>query len=582
MGARRGPPSLTLPVDDPDPEGRATGIAEHAAAYVYDRSDLARGMPPWMARIPTPEWTRPESARAVGRLTDIARRLFSVRLGQGLRTLGSRSDGDPWARFHRVYEGRDTPWVSHDEVWRTDEAFGYQRLGGLAPGYLERVDAIPDAFHVTDADLRGVPAWPDGATIADMIAARRLWMVRHTATHGVPSKPGTTLCSPHTLFLVRDDGRLVPVAIQLFVDSDVVFTPKDDVDAHGNRTNRWLVAKMFVTNVDAQVYTLFTHTTLTHLVVEAAWGAMCRTVSARHPVRAFLAPHTEVTHVIGEMFRTYYAQPRGELVRLHQAGFEGSWALLPKLYADWTFADLDLPARHAARGWDRPEEPPGFVFRDDSRAHWDLLAAYVTTAMEALYANDDAVHADPELQRWAQELADPIDGCGFRGLPTDATGALATRAQLVTLLTSLVYQAVVQHSHVDSAAYTYFGFAPNMPLSLYLDPPRDHEVRYTDTHIAAGLPDDADVVLQLALPAGNHPFHPTPPPPFYDSRLAHPPEGWLDGLAEPARGRILGALDTWRCGLRDLARRQEARNATMWPVPYDVLHPDNMSNTIWY
>jgi len=579
---------LLLPQHDPEPRRRAAEVRKNAEHYRYERGPHVEGLPPWMVSVPVPETRRSGHYAALGRLTDIARKLWSCRLSAGprmkmARTLrrGPYGEADPFAPYRALFPDDDLPWIARDDVWKTDEAFGYQRLVGIAPLYLERVDSVPESFHVGDRDVRRAPAWPRGATLQDKIGEGRVWMVRHPEAHGIESKPGTVMCSPQSLFLVRDDGKLVPVAIQLFIDEPTVFTPADDVDAEGRRTNRWLVAKMFCSNVDALVYTLFTHTTLTHLLVETYWGALCRQLSERHPVRAFMAPHTELTHLIGGLFRSYYAKPKGELVRLHQASFDGAWQLLRRCYANWSFAELDIPAMHRRRGLDGAH-PPGYYFRDDSLRHYRLIEQYCSEACAIFYADEGAVEADEELQAWVSELADPREGCGIRGLPTDADGTLRSRGQLVKLLAGAIYQAVVQHSHVDNAAFTYFGFAPNLPLSLYLQPPRDHEVRYTEQEIADGLPPVDDAVLQYALPYGNHPFHPQPRHPLYTSFLTEYPHDYMRGLGPEDSARFRKALWTWRRGLEQLGAQQEERDCRDGTAPYRFLHHTNMSNSIWY
>lgn len=583
---------LELPQHAANRAQRAAELAANAKHYQYERKNpLSASVPPWMARMPAPESRRPENYPALARLTGIAVRLWSYRLAATLRLALARrrkkhpfdrAAKDPYAFFHELYRGRFVPWAARGDTWKTDEAFGYQRLVGLTPAFLEAVVAIPPEFKVTDDDVRRAPAWPAGASIADMAAARRLWMIRHPQAAGVAAKPGAVVCSPHCLLLERDDGKLVPVAIQLFVDSDVVFTPADDLAPDGTRTNRWLVAKMFCTNVDALTHIFFSHCLLTHLLIEAWWGSACRNLSDRHPLKALLKPHTEGTHLIGHLFRPYYATPGGELVRLHQASFEGVWQLMRRRYAEWSFADLDVPSLHRKRGWDHPGALPGYFYRDDSRRHFDLLEAYLRRVCTALYPADGLIAGDFELQAWVRDLADPVAGCGLRGLPVDADGGISTRDQLVKLLVGPLFQAIVQHSHVDNSSYHFFGFAPNMPLSLYLAPPRDHAVRFTDEQIAAALPSPEDAALQFALPFSNFPFHPRPRARFFDTSIGRFADDFMEALPPEPRQAVRAAVAAWQRDLDAYADFQESRDRTLWTGPYDLLNPRNMSNSVWY
>ncbi len=581
---------LELPQHAADRAARAAEVAATAKHYRFERQHPAlAGMIPFMAKVPSPESKRPEHWAALARLTGIGLRLWSYRLTKipqmlfsltfGNKTL-KREGKDPFAFFHDLYAGREAPWVARGETWKTDEAFGYQRLVGMTPMFLEPVLAIPPEFKVRDEDVQKAPSWPKGATLADMMAARRLWMVRHTQTAGVPSKPGTVLCSPQSLFLVNDEQKLVPVAIQLFVDSDVVFTAADDFGADGTRTNRWLVAKMFCTNVDTLKHVFFSHSTLTHLLPEAYWGAMCRNLSDQHPVKALLKPHTEATHLIGELFRGYYAKEKGELASLHQATLDGLWQYMRRCYAEWSFDELDIPALHKRCGWDQPGALPGYLYRDDSRKHYDLLHAYLTGVCQAIYPSNDAVAADFEVQAFVRELADPVNGCGLRSLPVDAGGRLATREQLVKLLAGFLFQAVVNHSHFDNSSWHYFGFAPNMPLKLTLKPPRDHDVVYADEEVAKGLPRLSQAALQFALTEGNDPSRPKPGARFFATRLARFSDEFMSGLPPAQYAKVCEAIATWQQELERYADFQEERDRTQ-PLPYDLLNPRNMANSVW-
>lgn len=584
---------LRLPQHDEDPTGRRRALDRARRQYVFETDDprASTGFR-WVKGLPLPELRRPEMARLVPRFASVGQRVASIRAGDGVRLRLSRAAGrlrarmakaatDPFAWHRSVYRGRPVPWIAVGDRWRSDVLYGHQRLAGMAPLYLEAVREIPEAFAVTDADVRKAPDWPEGATIDDMIAARRLWMVRHPELADIqPTRDdGATLCAPHTLFLVRDDEQLVPVAIQLFVDSDVVFTPADDLDDDGAPTHRWLVAKMFATNADTLVYTMFTHTTTMHLLLESAWGAACRTLSDRHPLKALLAPHTEGTQTIGHFFRPYYTRERGEVVRLHQAGFEGTWDLMGTLRAGWSFERLDIAAEFARRGTDEAGFPPRYHFRDDALAHWALLRRYAQEACTAIYPDAETLKGDVELAAWARALADREQGAGIPGLPVGEDGTFRTVDDVAAVLAGLVYQAAVMHSHAQNAAYAYYTFAPNTPAALRLAPPRDHVARYTLEAIADALPVVDDLVLQVALSYGNEPRDGERER-FFTSLIAQFAPDFMAGAPPAIRDGVLAAAARWRAGLDALAASQDARNATLEPVPYTFLHPATMANSV--
>ena len=72
------------------------------------------------------------------------------------------------------------------------------------------------------------------------------------------------------------------------------------------------------------------------------------------------------------------------------------------------------------------------------------------------------------MQAWGQELASR-DGARINGLPNG--GSLQTTAELIDLVTLLIYTSSVQHAAVNFPQYDLMSYTPNMPLASYAPAP---------------------------------------------------------------------------------------------------------------
>ena len=118
-------------------------------------------------------------------------------------------------------------------------------------------------------------------SLASLHAAGRLFVVDHSYQANYAGIEGgfTAACTAY-LFIDPVSGDLLPLAIKTNTRSDLIYTPLDaDQD--------WLLAKIMF-NVNDLFHGQILHLANSHAVAEIVHEAALRTMSAKHPVRAYL------------------------------------------------------------------------------------------------------------------------------------------------------------------------------------------------------------------------------------------------------------------------------------------------------
>jgi arachidonate 15-lipoxygenase len=130
--------------------------------------------------------------------------------------------------------------------------------------------------------------------------------------------------------------------------------------------------------------------------------------------------------------------------------------------------DVLLPKTFAQRGVADTECLPIYPYRDDASLYWQAIQKWVADYLHLYYATDEDVQTDGEVQTWGREIASP-DGGRLRGLPNG--GAIQTVADLIDVVTLVVYTCSVQHAAVNFPQYDLMSYVPNMPLASYRPAP---------------------------------------------------------------------------------------------------------------
>ncbi|XP_074661809.1 allene oxide synthase-lipoxygenase protein-like isoform X1 [Tubulanus polymorphus] len=324
------------------------------------------------------------------------------------------SQGDYWDSLDHLstaYRGRNMHLPKVAKSWKNDNLFAAQRLMGSNPVLIKLCNSIPNNFGVTDEMVTPIT---EGSTIAKLISERRLYIVDLKILEDIkPADKKRVLCAPLALFFVNNEGKLMPLAIQLFQtpsQNNPVFLPTD-----GQYT--WLAAKMWYNNADSAYHQSLTHLGFTHLLMEGAAICSHRNISPSHPVFKLLAPHFFNIMAINSLALEKLVSPGGWIDKTMASGASGLFDIVVKAWKDWRLdVDGTLPNELKNRQVDDAKSLPNYHYRDDALLCYDAIKSYVTEIIDIYYDSGDTLKQDDEIQNWALELCKsvPDGGCGIK------------------------------------------------------------------------------------------------------------------------------------------------------------------------
>jgi hypothetical protein len=464
-----------LPVDDKNPEKRAKQLAARRREYSY--TIMYPGLPPLMDHTPKNELYEETSAQDAE---------FDLRLADNLGDLAYQklvhafaADEDGWEKWRTPLSaatdiGHGVPYVgTHPENrWLADAEFGWQKMNGVVPFHMRACAQIPAGFAVDDAALTGV--LPAGTTLAQLIAAGRLFLSDYTQFEDASlALDPAACCASGWVLLWSDDERvLMPLAIQLHSDAarSPVFTPRDG--------NNWLAAKTHAQAAEHSYDSVY-HVFGCHLVGETIYDAMQRCLHRNHPIHVLLREHFTYNVGVNDRVKKNVMDGDNPSDMFFSVGGRRK-ELMALNNKDWDLNfRMNMPEQMRLRGVASKEVLPANHWRDDTLELWAAIDKYVGGVLACFYDADGDVAADAELAAWVAELQAPRHsaigealpdgtGCGFRGLPVGADGAMTTRAQVRLFVTMVLNNQTVNHTAGGGSGYQMTAFVPNMPGQFHL------------------------------------------------------------------------------------------------------------------
>ncbi len=370
-------------------------------------------------------------------------------------------------RYRKLFVTLALPEIADD--FTQNDAFARMRVAGPNSMLLQGVTQLPAKFPLSNAQYQQVMGAADTLTAA--LAEQRIYLIDYQELGTLV--PGTTngaqkyVSLPIAMFAVPKGGSsLVPVAIQLGQDAtgNPMFLR---VDSNASPDWwAWQMARTIVQAADGNYHELFVHLARTHLVIEAFAVATHRQLAPEHPLNALLLPHFEGTLFINNAAAGSLIAAGGPIDMI----FAGTIASTQKTASagrlGFDFYAHMLPGNLKLRGVDNSAALPDYPYRDDALLVWNAIHDWVRDYVNVYYSADGDVVADFELAAWAGELQSLGKIKGFT--------AIITRAQLIDVVTMIIFTASAQHAAVNFPQRTLMSYAPAITGATWAPAPRQN------------------------------------------------------------------------------------------------------------
>ncbi|CAK7340714.1 unnamed protein product [Dovyalis caffra] len=392
-----------------------------------------------------------------------------------------RTDGENHFQFPK-------PQVIQDNhsAWRTDEEFGREMLAGVNPVIIRLLEEFPPRSKLNSKQYgdqnstiteEHIKDNLDGLTIDKAIEKNRMFLLdHHDALMPYLRRINTTSTKTYasrTLLLLKDDGTLKPLVIELSLPHDKgdeygavskVYTPAKE----GVEGSIWQLAKAYVGVNDSGYHQLISHFLNTHAVSEPFVIATNRQLSVLHPIYKLLEPHFRDTMNINALARQTLINAGGIL---ESTVYPAKYAMEMSsvIYKNWNFTEQALPEDLKKRGVavEDPKAPYGvrllikdYPYAVDGLEIWFAIKEWVKDYCFFYYKDDGMVQNDSELQSWWKEVRE--EGHGDL---KDATWwpKMQTREDVIDSCTIIIWVASALHAAVNFGQYPYAGYLPNRP-----------------------------------------------------------------------------------------------------------------------
>lgn len=382
----------------------------------------------------------------------------------------------------------DTPKIiSKDKfAWLRDDEFARQAIAGVNPVNIEKLNVFPPISKL-DPEIYGpqesalkeehILNQLNGMTVQEAINGDKLFIIDYHDIYlpfleGINALDGRKSYATRTIFFLTPRGSLKPVAIELSLPpagpssrSKRVVTPPVDATTHW----MWQLAKAHVCSNDAGVHQLVNHWLRTHANMEPFILAAHRQLSAMHPIFKLLDPHMRYTLEINALARQSLINADGVIENCFTPG-RYAMEISSAAYKDFWRFDMDsLPADLIRRGMAEPDptQPHGlkliledYPYAADGILIWSAIEDWVRTYVNHYYPHSSLICNDKELQSWYSESIN----VGHADLRHESWWPTLNNSEdLVSILSTLIWNASAQHAALNFGQYPYGGYVPNRP-----------------------------------------------------------------------------------------------------------------------
>ena len=138
------------------------------------------------------------------------------------------------------------------------------------------------------------------------------------------------------------------------------------------------------------------------------------------------------------------------------------------------------------------------IVRDDALRLWKAITSFIQEVISIHYKSDDDVAKDTELQAWVQDIHEHGFPVREGDIDHEFPKSLATRDQLIHVLTCVMFTCSCQHAAVNFGLMDVTGFIPFTP-SLMHRPPPTKKNEATLKSIMETLPNKSQAARQIAF-----------------------------------------------------------------------------------
>ncbi|KAI5063150.1 hypothetical protein GOP47_0021697 [Adiantum capillus-veneris] len=491
----------------------------------------------------------------------------------------------------------------HENAWDVDSEYGRQRLAGVNPLVIQRMESFPPISRLDPKDF-GPPTSAitsdhlkpllEGLSVLEALQQKRLYIVDyHDAFMPFINKingkeiTGKAIYAPRTIFYLRKNGPLIPIAIELCLPPTDAEEAKSRVFTADDPQWLWRLAKAHAATVDTGYHQLVSHWLHTHACVEPFVIATHRQLSTMHPVHMLLSPHFKDTMHINALARNSLINGGGKIESNFTPG-RYCMEISSAVYKGWRFDEQALPKDLLKRGMavEDTHRHGGFEltienypYAVDGLEVWAAIEQWVEDYVKLYYKNDRDVQEDEELKGWWEEVTKVGHG--------DHAGAewwseMKKVEDVIEVMTTLIWMASALHAAVNFGQYAYGGYMPNNPTMARLLIPEEGTQDYKDmltnlegfffnTVSTQGTTTFAMAILEILA-----------------SHMSE--EEYLGDRKDPAHWscdpRAIHAFNNFRGKLKEVGRAIERRNKDgsgdeadfrQGPaqLPYTLLHPSS-------
>ncbi|XP_014501039.1 linoleate 9S-lipoxygenase-like [Vigna radiata var. radiata] len=392
-----------------------------------------------------------------------------------------RSDGEQFLKYPppKVIQVDKSAWI-------TDEEFARETIAGVNPNVIKILKEFPPRStldtqtfgdHTSIITKEHLEPQLGGLTVEQAIENNKLFILDHH-DYLIPylrkiNSSTTKTYATRTIFFLKEDGTLTPLAIELSKPHDQgdEFGPINEVYVpayEGVEAYIWLLAKAYVIVNDSCYHQIISHWLSTHAVVEPFVIATNRQLSVVHPVYKLLFPHYRDTMNINSLARKSLVNADG-IIEKTFLWSRYSLEMSAIIYKNWSFVDQALPNDLVKRGVAVKDSsaPHGvklliedYPYASDGLEIWAAIKSWVEEYVAFYYKSDEVLQKDPELQAWWKELVQVGHG-DLKDKPW--WPKLQTRGELVDVSTTLIWISSALHAAVNFGQYPYGGLILNRP-----------------------------------------------------------------------------------------------------------------------